>query len=208
MKTASMVVAASVMGLGGVAMATLGFEDPTPAVSASAARAGAYDVDGLHSSVVFKVRYQNVANFYGRFNEVSGTYSIDPANPSASEIDIAVNAGSVDSNHEGRDDHLRGPDFFAAKEFPAIRFVANSFEAVDADTIRATGDLTLRGVTKRVSVDVDWMGEGPDFRGGTRSGFETTLTINRSEFGVNYGVENNVLGDSTEITIAITGMQK
>lgn len=208
MKTSVLVVAAGATGLGGMALAALGFEDPTPALNASSSRAGAYDVDSLHSSVVFKVGYQNVANFYGRFNEVGGTYSIDPANPSASEIDITVNAASVDSNNDGRDDHLRGPDFFAAKEFPAIRFVASSFEAVDADTIRATGDLTLRGVTKQVSVDIDWMGEGPDFRGGTRSGFETVLTVNRSEFGVNYGVENNVLGDTTEITIAITGMQK
>jgi polyisoprenoid-binding protein YceI len=202
------IIAAGTLGLGGLGLHQVGLADPTPSVGASTAAAGTFAVDGIHSSVIFQVGYQNVANFYGRFNEISGSYAIDPSNPTAGSIDIQITTDSIDTANEGRDKHLRGADFFAAKEFPIIRFVGKEFQPVDSDTVRVSGELTLRGVTKPVTVDIDWIGVGPDFRGGTRSGFETSLVINRSEFGVNYGIDNNVLGDQTEITIAITGMEQ
>ena len=204
----SVSLAAGVVAFGGAGLAAVGLGDATPEAVAVSAAAGVYSVDSGHSSVVFRVGYQNVANFYGRFNQVSGSYNLDFDNPSASSIEISIPTESIDSNSEGRDNHLRGPDFFSAKEFPVIRFIGNSFEAVDSDTMRVGGELTLRGVTKDVSVDIDWLGEGPDFRSGIRSGFETVLTIDRSDYGVNYGVDNGVLGDSTDIIIALTGMRQ
>ena len=195
------------VGFGGALMNAVGLQDPTPSVQASAS-ADVYDVDGLHSSVIFRVSYMGVSNFYGRFNEVTGTYALDYADPSNSSIDITIPTESIDTANEGRDNHLRGADFFSAKEFPAIRFVGTSFDGVDDDTIRVTGDLTVRGVTESVTVDIDWVGERSDPRGGYRSGIDATMVINRSDFGVNYGVDIGVLGDETAIMIGITGMKQ
>ncbi|MGP1272799.1 MAG: YceI family protein [Phycisphaerales bacterium] len=204
----SLALAAGVISFGGAGVHLLGGGDATPQAQASTTRAGTFDVDAVHSSVVFKVGYMGVANFYGRFNEVEGTYSIDLENPSNSELDVTIPAESIDSNSEGRDRHLRGADFFSTKEFPTIRFVGNEFEAAGENTLRVTGDLTLRGVTQPVTVDLQWLGERPDPRGGVRSGFEAVFTIDRSDFGVSYGVDNGALGDATTVTVALTGMRQ
>ncbi len=171
-------------------------------------RADAFGVDATHSSVVFKVGYMGVTNFYGSFEQVAGEYAIDLENPSASMLDVAVKAESIDSNNDGRDKHLRGGDFFSAKEFPEIRFVGKSFEAAGESTIKVTGELTLRGVTQEETAVLEWIGGREDPRGGFRSGFEAVLEINRSDYGVSYGVENGALGDKTTITVAITGMRQ
>lgn len=192
---------------GGAILSSVGLEDPTPAASANIA-ADSYEVDGLHSSVVFRVGYMGVSHFYGRFNGISGTYSLDYENPSESSIDISIDAASIDTAHEGRDDHLKGADFFSAKEFPQITFTGTSFEAVDADTIRVTGDLTMRGVTEEVTVDIDWVGEREDPRGGYRSGISANMTVPRSDFGVNYGVATGALGNDVTIMIGLTGMRQ
>ncbi len=207
MKLVSAVVAAAGITLGGSLLTAVGLEDPTPQATASAG-ADLYAVDGLHSSVVFRVGYMGVSNFYGRFNDVSGTYRLDFDNPSESAINIAIDTASIDTANGDRDKHLRGPDFFSAKEFPTITFTGTSFEGVDADTIRVTGDLTVRGVTEQVTVDIDWVGDRPDPRGGYRSGIDTVMTIDRSDFGVSYGVDVGVLGDSTDIMIGLTGMKQ
>jgi len=175
---------------------------------APTSRADAYAVDATHSSVVFKVGYMGVTNFYGSFEEVAGEYAIDLANPSASTLDIAVTTESVDSNNDGRDKHLRGADFFSAKEFPQIRFVGKTFEAAGENKIRVTGDLTLRGVTREETTVLEWIGDREDPRGGYRSGWEAVLEIDRSNYGVSYGVDNGALGDRTAITVAITGMRQ
>ncbi|MEO1715622.1 MAG: YceI family protein [Planctomycetota bacterium] len=207
MKLTTALLAAAGLTMGGSLLTAVGLEDPTPRAAASAG-ADMYEVDGLHSSVVFRVGYMGVSNFYGRFNDVSGTYQLDFDNPSQSSIDITIDTASIDTNNEGRDKHLRGPDFFSAKEFPTISFTGTSFEAVDSNTIRVTGDMNVRGTTQEVTVDIDWIGDRPDPRGGYRSGIDTTLTIARSDFGVNYGVDVGVLGDNTDIMIGITGMKK
>jgi polyisoprenoid-binding protein YceI len=207
MKLASALAAAVVVTAGGSLLTVAGLEDPTPKALASAG-ADLYEVDGLHSSVVFRVGYMGVSNFYGRFNDVSGTYKLDFDNPSQSSIDITIDTASIDTANEGRDKHLRGPDFFSAKEFPTVTFTGTSYEAVDGDTIRVTGDMTVRGTTKEVTVDIDWVGDRPDPRGGYRSGIDTMLTIDRSDFGVSYGVDVGVLGDKTDIMIGLTGMKQ
>ncbi|MEL6797939.1 MAG: YceI family protein [Planctomycetota bacterium] len=207
MKLTTALLAAAGLTMGGSLLTAVGLEDPTPRASASAG-ADMYEVDGLHSSVVFRVGYMGVSNFYGRFNDVSGTYQLDFDNPSQSSINITIDTASIDTNNEGRDKHLRGPDFFSAKEFPTISFTGTTFEAVDSNTIRVTGDMNVRGTTQEVTVDIDWIGDRPDPRGGYRSGIDTMLRIARSDFGVNYGVDVGVLGDETDIMIGITGMKK
>lgn len=198
-------VAAGVLAVGGLAVGLATQTEAAPTEVFAVSNAETYGVDNGHSSVLFGVSYMGVTNFYGRFNKVSGEYSIDPDNPSASSLDISVDAESVDSNSAGRDKHLRGADFFSAKEFPQIRFVATSFEAGEGDSMNMTGELTLRGKTQTETATLVWMGEMDDPRGMVRSGFEAKLVIDRSDYGVNYGVESGALGDEVTLTIGITG---
>jgi len=185
---------------------------PTTATSTEAietvTRADTYTVDNMHSSVIFKVGYMGVANFYGRFNEVSGEYTIDPEDMSACALDVTIDVSSVDTNDEDRNKHLRGAAFFSAKEFPEMRFVAAGFQSMRDGTIAMSGELTLRGITKNTSATLEWLGDAEDPRGGHRSGFEATLSITRSDYGVNYGLDNGTLGDEVEITIALSGMRQ
>ncbi len=209
MKTKSMVLAAvGSAALGGV---MIGFgSNPNAADKAvyETSRADAYAVDATHSSVVFKLGYMGVTNFYGSFEQMGGEYAIDLENPSSSVLDVVVMAESVDSNNDGRDKHLRGADFFSVKEFPEIRFVGKTFESAGENKVRITGDLTFHGVTREETTVLEWIGDRADPRGGHRSGWEAVLEINRSDYGVNYGVENGALGDKTTITVAITGMRQ
>lgn len=209
MKTKAVILAT--LGAAGLGGAMVGFQGNPNAGDASVyttSRADAYSVDATHSSVVFKVGYMGVTNFYGVFEEVAGEYAIDLANPSASTLDVAVKTESVDSNNDGRDKHLTGADFFSAKEFPDIRFVGKTFEAAGENKVKVTGDLTLRGVTREETTVLEWIGDREDPRGGYRSGWEATLEIDRSNYGVNYGIENGALGDRTSITVAITGIRE
>ena len=201
-------LAAGAMMLSG----SLGWHAPAPAAPTLdigvSRQVDVYAVDNMHSSVIFKVGYMGVANFYGRFNEITGEYSIDPDDMSACSLDVTVGVGSVDTNNDDRNKHLRGADFFSAKEFPEMRFVATGFQSMSDGTIEMSGELTLRGVTKDTSATLEWLGDRDDPRGGHRSGFEAALSITRSDFGVNYGVDNGLLGDEVEITIALTGMRQ
>jgi polyisoprenoid-binding protein YceI len=205
---AAVFAAAGTIIMGGLMVGTMPSTTPSSVISEAASQAESYGVDGLHSSVVFKLGYMGVTNFYGRFNEVSGEYVIDLDSPSNSMLEISVKANSVDSNSENRDKHLKGGDFFSAQEFPEISFVGQTFEAAGDHTLKVTGELTLKGVTKTESTILEWMGDRADPRGGQRSGWEAKIFINRSDYGVDYGIENGALGDGVELTVAITGMQK
>lgn len=190
----------------GVGVVTLG---PVPGQTAVAqsnnAEQRSFAVDGVHSSVLFRVVYQNTSHFYGRFNEVSGTFNIDPANPNNTHLDLKINVESVDSGNSGRDNHLRNADFFNARQFPEATFKSKSARRVNDTTVAVTGDLTIRGVTKEITVNIESMGETRDNRANkARSGFATEFTITRSDFGVSYGV--GALSDETKMIISLSGL--
>src|SRR5438045_581123 len=117
-----------------------------------AASAGAdnYAVDGMHAGVSFKISHLGLSWTYGRFNEMSGDFTLDPADPSKSSFNLSIQVNSVDTNNKKRDDHLKSPDFFNVKQFPAITFKSTSVKPVK-DGYQVTGDLTLHGVTKPVT---------------------------------------------------------
>ena len=171
--------------------------------------AGAWNVDTVHSCALFRVRHMGAGFFWGRFNDVSGSIRFDPTAPDDLGMDISIDVGSVDSGHPGLDKHLKSPDFFDAKEFPAIVFTSES--AVLKPTNKrsdspvhawdVTGKLSMSGVTKEVTAEVVYWGAA-DLGRGTRAGFETTFTITRSEFGVDYGVDQGSLGDRVNVTAA------
>lgn len=145
-----------------------------------------YAVDPVHSSIVFRIKHLDTAYVYGRFNEMEGTVRLDPDNLEQSRIEIEVPAESIDTNNERRDNHLRSDDFFDVEQHDTLRFVSTSIEQRSADTFRVTGDMTIRGKTKEIAVDVKHTGSSDTPQFGKRSGWHTEFTIDRMDFGVDF----------------------
>ncbi|WP_210398300.1 YceI family protein [Motiliproteus sediminis] len=173
-------------------------------LSASAAPV-TYKVDAAHTTAQFIIGHLGVSRTVGRFNELEGSYQIDADNPAANSVELTIQAASIDTNHTKRDDHLRSPDFLDVNQFPTLTFKSSSYQGNDAKGV-ITGDLTLHGVTKEVSFEVEKVGEGKDPWGGYRNGFVASTTINRSDFGVSYFIPG--VTDATEITLFIEGIRQ
>jgi polyisoprenoid-binding protein YceI len=173
---------------------------------AAAPAADMYKVDGVHSMVLFRVKHFGVGYIHGRFNAVAGTFTWDEANPAGSSLEMEVKADSVDTGNPQRDQHLKGPDFFNAKEFSTIAFKSTQVRQLDAHNYEVTGDLTLHGTTRPVTVKLEHVGSGKDPFGGFRTGFETTFTIKRSEFGMKKLLEG--VGDEVRVTAAFEGTRQ
>lgn len=178
-----------------------------PALSATAAAADpvTYKVDSDHSGVGFTIRHF-VSNVSGRFKDFDGTIKYDKANPAASSVSFTVQAKSIDTDNDDRDNHLRSPDFFDAEKFPTWTFTSTSVKAVDADTLEVTGDLTIKGVAKKLTIPVDILGSVKTPRG-EKAGFETAFKLDRKEYGIawNRALEAGgaVLGDDVKVSISI-----
>jgi len=178
----------------------------TLAFGASLAAAADFSIDPVHSTVIFKVHHLGAANVYGRFDEVSGSFSFDPASPASAAFDVSVKAESVDTNAEKRDQHIAGPDFLDSKQFPVIRLKSKGVKKTGDKSYQVAGDLELRGVTKPVTIDVEYTGTSTDPRGTTRAGFEAKFTINRMDYGVSFMPDG--LGTDVALIVSIEGVQK
>ena len=183
---------------GGLAVA-LGVYSPARA-------AEPYKVDPVHSMVVFRIKHFGVGNIYGRFNEVAGDFTWDDANPAGITLDVHVKAESEDTNFAKRDQHVKGPDFLNAREYPDIAFKSTQVRPLDANTYEVTGNLTLHGVTRPLTVKLEHVGAGKDPLGMYRQGLETTFVIRRSDFGIKALPEG--VGDEVRITVAIEGIRQ
>jgi polyisoprenoid-binding protein YceI len=175
-------------------------------VLAAVVQAETYKVDPVHSTIIFRVGHLNAGVVYGRFNDPVGTITIDSENPANSSLNVEVKTDNIDTHNQKRDDHLRSPDFFNNKEFPTISFKSTAFKSSGDNKYEVTGDLTLHGVTKPVTVTVDKLGTGKDPSGATRAGFESIFTIKRSDFGMNF-MQGGV-GDEVRLMIALEGVQQ
>ena len=173
---------------------------------ASPSAAADFSVDPVHSSVIFKVDHLGVANVYGRFNDVSGVFSFDPASPASATFDVVVKAESIDTNAEKRDQHIAGPDFLDSKQFPVIKLKSKSVKKTGENTYQVTADLELRGVTKPITIDLEHTGMATDPRGTTRAGFEARFTINRMDYGVSFMPDG--VGKDVAFIVSIEGTQK
>ncbi len=169
------------------------------------AETAVYKVDPDHSSVNFVVRHF-VSNVPGRFTDFDGTVKYDKDKPAASTVEFTVQAISIDTDNNDRDTHLRSPDFFDVQKFPTLSFTSTSVKPKDADTLEVTGDLTIHGVTKQVTLPVDILGTMKTPRG-EKAGFETSFTVNRKDYGVVWNrvldAGGTVLGDDVKINIAV-----
>jgi polyisoprenoid-binding protein YceI len=156
------------------------------ATTAPATITGNYTVDPVHSRIGFSVRHMMVSKVRGQFTEYSGSGYFDAEGPAKSHAELTIKAASIDTGNPDRDAHLRSNDFLAMEEYPELTFKSTSVKKVDDRLFQVTGDLTIRGVTRPVTLEVSYLGSTTDPWGKTRLGFEGTTTINRRDWGVNW----------------------
>lgn len=146
------------------------------------------DTEGAHASVNFEISHLGYSSLVGRFNDFEGSFSYDPEDVGSSSIEVTIDTSSIDSNHAERDRHLRGEDFLEVSKYPQAKFVSKSVTNIeeDGEEFDVVGDLTLHGVTKEVTIEVEKVGEGKDPWGGYRVGFKGETEITLSDFGIDY----------------------
>lgn len=163
-----------------------------------------WTIDKSHSTAEFKVRHL-MANVGGRFNDFDAVIHLDRTKPSNSSVEFTIQATSIDTANKNRDEHLRSADFFDVAKFPTIAFKSTSIKERSKDLYDVTGDLTMHGVTKRVTMPVQFLGFGRGPGGSEKAGFEINTTINRKDFGViwnrNLDEGGVLLGDDVKVTI-------
>ena len=175
-------------------------------LAGSAFAADTYGIDHDHSNFLFKINHLGVSNTIGRFDEFSGTFSLDTKEPGKSALSLTIQTASVDSNVKKRDDHLRSPDFFDATTFPTMTFVGTTFKKVSDTVFEVTGNFTLHGVTRPLTLTVTKVGEGTDPWGGFRQGWSSSFTIKRSDYGMNFMPGG--IGDEVTVMVEIEGIKK
>lgn len=175
------------------------------ALTLTSQAADSYKIDPVHSSIGFGIMHLGVTHVYGRFNDVSGTVVFDKEDPSKSAIDLEVKVESVDTHVPKRDQHLKSPDFFNAKQFPIMSFKSKKVE-VKGDDYKITGDFTLRGVTKPITIDFKKGAEAKGMEGEMRTGGETHFTIKRSDYGMKFMPD--ALGDEVKIFVSLEGIKQ
>ena len=175
-----------------------------------AAYAATYKIDPGHSAVGFKIRHL-FSNVPGRFDRYEGAVEYDPKNPSSWAASATIQIASINTNAEARDQHLKSADFFDAEKFPVMTFKSTGVAGAAENGAKLNGDLTLHGVTKPVTLDLQIHGSGKDMQGKVRAGFTATAKINRKDFGVawNKVMEGGglVLGDEVDITIDVEAVE-
>ena len=174
------------------------------------AGATSYKVDPAHTNVTFLVRHL-FTNVEGRFKTFEGTIVFDPAAPEKTVVKGTIDAASIDTNVDKRDQHLRSPDFFDVAKFPKIEFASTGVSDVDKtkNTGKIHGNLTMHGVTKPVVLDAEFLGAATDPWGNKKGGFSATTTINRKDFGLNWNkaleTGGALVGDDVQIRLNVEG---
>lgn len=164
-----------------------------------------YTYDPVHSSISFKARHLDISWIHGRFNEAEGKFLIDKQDPAKSRFQLSIKVDSVDTANKARDEHLRQPDYFDAKQFPTIEFRSTSVKQ-NKSGYEVTGDFTLHGKTKKVTLTLEG-GKEAEFMGTKRIGFSTQLSIKRSDFGFDK-TQIGLIGDEALVYIDFEGARK
>jgi polyisoprenoid-binding protein YceI len=171
----------------------------------AAAQPTVWKVDPVHSNITFAVDYMVLTEVTGNFRDFSATMVSDSVNPGKSSVNVVIKTASITTENDRRDSHLRSAEFFDATTFPEITFVSKSFEKGEGNAYKIAGDLTMRGVTKPVTIDAKYMGQMKDTRGKMRQGFKGITTLNRNDFGLNYNstLESGGLLIGNNVTVTI-----
>jgi polyisoprenoid-binding protein YceI len=179
----------------------------TNTATATATETSTWIVDPAHAEVGFAVKHLMISTVRGRFGVVEGNVVLDEADPSKSTVDVTIDVTSIDTRQEMRDNHLRSPDFFDVENHPKMHFVSRKVVGDITDDFKVIGDLTIRGNSREVTLDVSLTGRGNDPWGNERAGFEAKGKISRSQFGLlwNQALETGgaVVGDEVKISIDV-----
>jgi polyisoprenoid-binding protein YceI len=169
------------------------------------------NIDTTHSGIHFSIRHMVVAKVRGAFKGFSGTVQYDAENPASSSVSVSIDAASIDTGVGQRDAHLKSPDFFDVEKFPALTFQSTRVEKAGGNSLRVTGNLTIRDVTREVVLDTELLGTGKDPWGNTRVAFEAKTSIDRRDFGLkwNQALEAGgvLVGEKVEIALEIQTVQ-
>ena len=172
-----------------------------------------YEIDRAHSSVGFSIRHMAISKTKGTFDDFAGSFSYDPAKPDSWQCEAVIQATSINTGNEKRDDHLRNPDFFDVATHPTITFKSTAVELNDDGEGTLKGNLTMHGVTKEIEMDLELVGLLPESPfGDSRAGFTATGKLDRKDFGLtwNRAMETGglVVGNEVKITIEVEGIAK
>ena len=200
--TTAVLVLSAPIALGGLLAA-----QAQPAAKAPAAAPGGvqvFEIDDVHSMAMFRIHHMGAGQFWGRFNDVSGNFAFEEGKSEGLRFDVTIKTESVDSGNESLDKHLRSPDFFAAKDFPAMTFKSSAARKTGDRTYDVDGELTMLGVTKPITAKVEFCGAA-DMGRGRKAGFEAQFTVKRSDFGMKYGVDKGAIGDEVKVVVGLEG---
>lgn len=174
--------------------------------SVAVPEAGTYKIDLAHSHAYFVISHLGISRFMGRFDDIQGDYVVGER-PETGSVKASIRVDSINTKHQKMEEHLRSPDFFDAVRFPTMDFVSTKVSWNRRGEGKLSGNLTIHGVTRPIDFSLKVVGAGLGNRGETRSGFEATTTIKRSDFGMNYGLPR-VVGDVVEITLSVEGIKQ
>jgi polyisoprenoid-binding protein YceI len=173
---------------------------------------GTWAVDPAHSRLGFAARHAMVATVRGDFAEFTGTAHVEPENPAASYVEVSIDAASIRTGNDQRDEHLRSPDFLDVDQYKTLTFRSTEVELVDDETYLVKGDLTVRDVTKPVTVEFTHTGTTNDPWGNVRAGFEGQTTISRKDFGLKWNVALEgggvLVGDKVKLEFDIAAIRQ
>jgi polyisoprenoid-binding protein YceI len=176
------------------------------------AAAEVFNIDPAHSEATFQVRHL-VTKVRGNFGDIAGTISMDPAKAENSSVTFTAKVASINTANPKRDEHLRSPDFFDAAKYPELTFVSSKITGgANGQPYLVTGKLTMRGVTKEVTLPVSFLGKAKDPWGNTRAGFETAIRLNRKDYGINWNAALDqggfMLSDDVDISINVEAIEQ
>jgi polyisoprenoid-binding protein YceI len=165
----------------------------------------AWELDSAHSQVEFAAKHMMISTVRGHFKTFSGHLDLNEQQPTASSVDVTLDVASLDTGNDGRDGHLRSPDFFDTEHFPTATFKSTRVEALGGQRYRVYGDLTIRGVTRELPLELSVEGPVKDMQGNRRAAFSLTGELSRKDFGLNWNVALEsggwLVGD--KVTLAI-----
>jgi len=164
------------------------------------------DTEGSHAFIQFRIQHLGYSWLTGRFNTFSGNFDYDESNPDKASVQVEIDIASIDSNHAERDKHLRGDDFLDVDKYPKAKFESTSFSENGDGTAVLKGNLTLHGVTRPVTIDVEHIGHGDDPWGGYRRGFEGTTRIALADYGVKYNLGPK--SREVELILSVEGVRQ
>ena len=170
-----------------------------------------YTIDNTHSRIGFQIKHLTISKVNGSFDDFVGTFTFTEGDPASWQVEATIQIGSIDTDHEDRDNHLLSDEFFDVEKFPTMIFKSTSISMSDKTEGKVTGELTMRDVTKTVVLDLEYNGSVVDPWGNERAGFSATGKINRKDWGLSYNsvleAGGMMLGEEVKISLDIEGIK-